>query len=117
MLGEDSEPESSSQICGLLRAGNEFSTNLRSPRGARLIRAFLRITDPGVRAAIVHMVEKMGSAPADCRRSRSALVTKPRRQPLQMLSSGARPGPLRAPVIPSAWGTPGCGRVTPVGAR
>jgi hypothetical protein len=34
--------------------------------GARLIRAFLRITDPGVRSAIVRMVERMGSAPADC---------------------------------------------------
>ena len=34
--------------------------------GARLVRAFLRITDPGVRSAIVHMVETMSSAPADC---------------------------------------------------
>jgi hypothetical protein len=32
--------------------------------GARLVRAFLRITDPGIRLAIVHMVEKMGRAPA-----------------------------------------------------
>ena len=35
-------------------------------QGARLVRAFLRITDPMVRLAIVHMVEKVGSAPADC---------------------------------------------------
>ena len=35
-------------------------------QGARLVRAFLRITDPRVRLAIVHMVEKMESAPADC---------------------------------------------------
>jgi hypothetical protein len=36
-------------------------------QGARLVRAFLRITDPMVRLAIVHMVEKIGSAaPADC---------------------------------------------------
>jgi hypothetical protein len=28
------------------------------------VRAFLRITDPGIRLAIVHMVEKMGRAPA-----------------------------------------------------
>ncbi|MGC2782386.1 MAG: hypothetical protein WA397_00810 [Roseiarcus sp.] len=34
--------------------------------GARLVRAFLRIADPGVRSAIVQMVEKMGSAAADC---------------------------------------------------
>jgi hypothetical protein len=32
--------------------------------GARLVRAFLRITDPTVRLAIVDMVEKV-SAPAD----------------------------------------------------
>ena len=35
-------------------------------QGARLVRAFLRITDPRVRLAIVQMVEKMGYAPADC---------------------------------------------------
>ena len=33
-------------------------------QGARLVRAFLRITDPMVRLAIVHMVEKVGSAAA-----------------------------------------------------
>jgi hypothetical protein len=56
-------------------ASSAPQTNLsqtHDPReGARLVRAFLRITDPGVRLAIVHMVEKMGSptmesAPADC---------------------------------------------------
>jgi hypothetical protein len=35
-------------------------------QGARLVRAFLRITDPRVRLAIVHMIEKMESVPADC---------------------------------------------------
>jgi hypothetical protein len=34
-------------------------------QGARLVPAFLRITDPTVRLAIVYMVEKVGSAPAD----------------------------------------------------
>jgi hypothetical protein len=34
-------------------------------QGARLIRAFLRITDPNIRLAIVRVVEKMGGAPAD----------------------------------------------------
>jgi len=33
-------------------------------QGARLVRAFLRITDPTVRLAIVDMVEKVGSTPA-----------------------------------------------------
>jgi hypothetical protein len=31
--------------------------------GARLVRAFLRIADPRVRSAIVHMVEEMGLGP------------------------------------------------------
>ena len=36
-------------------------------QGARLIRAFLQITDPRVRLAIVQMVEKVGfAAAADC---------------------------------------------------
>jgi hypothetical protein len=35
-------------------------------QGAQLIRAFLRITDPRVRLAIVQMVQKIGYAPADC---------------------------------------------------
>ncbi len=35
-------------------------------QGARLIRAFLRISDPRVRLSIVQMVEKVGSASADC---------------------------------------------------
>jgi hypothetical protein len=35
-------------------------------QGARLIRAFLRITDPRVRLAIVDMIEGIGSARVDC---------------------------------------------------
>jgi hypothetical protein len=36
-------------------------------QGARLVRAFLRITDPRLRLAIVQMVEKVGfAAAADC---------------------------------------------------
>jgi hypothetical protein len=35
-------------------------------QGARLVRAFLRITDPRLRLAIVQMVENVGSAAADC---------------------------------------------------
>jgi hypothetical protein len=34
-------------------------------QGARLVRAFLRITDPTLRLAIVQMVEKVGPAPAE----------------------------------------------------
>jgi hypothetical protein len=35
-------------------------------QGARLIRAFLRISDPTVRLEIIEMVETVGSALADC---------------------------------------------------
>jgi hypothetical protein len=35
-------------------------------QGARLVRAFLRISDPTVRLEIVEMVENVGSALADC---------------------------------------------------
>jgi hypothetical protein len=46
-----------------------FETNLSQTNdpqeGARLVRTFLRIADGEVRSAIVHMVEKMGSASAD----------------------------------------------------
>ncbi len=58
-----------------LNADHEFaaSTTLKTSlarindpqEGTRLIRAFLRITDPEVRLAIVQMVEKMGSVPTD----------------------------------------------------
>ena len=34
--------------------------------GARLVRAFLRITDPEIRLAIVDMVEKLGCVTAEC---------------------------------------------------
>ena len=33
---------------------------------ARLVRAFLRINDPKVRSAILHMVEHLASAAAEC---------------------------------------------------
>jgi hypothetical protein len=37
-----------------------FSKTNDPQQGARLVRAFLRISDPRVRMAIVQMVEKMG---------------------------------------------------------
>ena len=41
-------------------------SQINDPReGARLIRAFFRITDPTVRMEIVEMVENIGSALAD----------------------------------------------------
>jgi hypothetical protein len=45
-------------------ASSEIETGLSQindpKQGARLVRAFLRITDPTVRLAIVQMVEKVG---------------------------------------------------------
>lgn len=50
-------------------ASSEIETGLSQihdpKQGARLVRAFLRITDPMVRLEIVHMVEKVGTALAD----------------------------------------------------
>jgi hypothetical protein len=37
-------------------------TQSNPQEGVRLVRAFLRITDPTTRLAIVHMIEQMGSA-------------------------------------------------------
>jgi hypothetical protein len=49
-------------------ASSEIETGLLQlndpQQGARLVRAFLRITDPTVRLAIVDMVEKVGYTPA-----------------------------------------------------
>jgi hypothetical protein len=51
-------------------APSEIETGLSQindpKQGARLVRAFLQITDPMVRMAIVEMVEKAGSASAEC---------------------------------------------------
>lgn len=66
MLEEDSEPEAHRKFAASAALAMSRS-QIRDPQeGARLVRAFLRIADPGVRSAIVQMVEKMGSAHADC---------------------------------------------------
>ena len=58
--------ERPSQVCCV---SSPFEMNLSQTNdpqeGARLVRAFLRITDPGVRSAIVRMVETMGSASSE----------------------------------------------------
>jgi hypothetical protein len=66
MLEQDSERKAPRKFAAA--SGLEMSlSQTRDPQeGARLVRAFLRITDPAVRSAIVQMVEKMGSGPADC---------------------------------------------------
>ena len=66
MLEEDSERQAHRKFA--VSSALEISlTQTHDPQeGARLVRAFLRIADPGVRSAIIQMVEKMGSAGADC---------------------------------------------------
>ena len=66
MLEQDSEPKAHCKSAASSALEMSLSQTHDPQEGARLVRAFLRITDPGVRSAIVHMVEKMGSAPADC---------------------------------------------------
>ena len=64
------EQEAGQKAHRTFAASSEIETGLSQindpKQGARLVRAFLRITDPMVRLAIVHMVEKVGSAAADC---------------------------------------------------
>jgi len=67
MLEQDAGRKASRKFA----ASSEIETGLsqiNDPKeGARLIGAFLRITDPAIRRAIIHMIEKVGSAaPADC---------------------------------------------------
>ena len=84
--------------------------------GARLVRAFLRITDPRVRLAIIRMVEKMESAPADCqvpaiRPASSAFRTSPARLPHPTISTY-----LLIAIPPhSLWSGPLLSRVTSLG--
>jgi hypothetical protein len=66
MLEEDSEQKAHGKFAASFPLEMSLSQTQDPREGARLVRAFLRITDPGVRSAIVDMVEKMGSASADC---------------------------------------------------
>ena len=67
MLEQDSGREAPCTFAGSSEIETNFS-RINDPKdGARLIRAFLRITDPAICLAIIHMVAKVGSAaPADC---------------------------------------------------
>jgi len=65
-IGTGCGSESPSQIGASSALETDLSRANDPRQGARLVRAFLRITDPRVRLAIVHMVEKMEFAAADC---------------------------------------------------
>jgi hypothetical protein len=66
MLEQDGGPKASRKFAVSSEIETGRSQTNDPQQGARLVRAFLRITDPRVRLAIVQMVEKMGYAPADC---------------------------------------------------
>ena len=66
MLEQDSDQKAHRRFAASSALEMSLSHTHDPQEGARIVRAFLRITDPGVRSAIVQMVEKMGSAPADC---------------------------------------------------
>jgi hypothetical protein len=66
MLDQDSGRKADRKFAAPSALEANLSRTPDPQEGARLVRAFLRITDPRVRLAIVQMVEKMGSAPADC---------------------------------------------------
>jgi hypothetical protein len=66
MLEQDSGREASCTFAGSFETEPGLSQTNDPREGARLIRAFFRITDPTVRMEIVEMVENIGSALADC---------------------------------------------------
>ncbi|HSU98543.1 MAG TPA: hypothetical protein VLI91_00405 [Roseiarcus sp.] len=67
MLEQDSDRKADHNLAAPYPPGVGLSPTHDPKEGARLIRAFLRIGDPAVRAAVVQMVEKMGgAAPTDC---------------------------------------------------
>jgi hypothetical protein len=65
MLEQNSEPKTDRNFAPPPTLEMGLSQTYDPQEGARLIRAFLRIADPGVRSVIVHMVERMAS-PKDC---------------------------------------------------
>ena len=66
MLEQDSGREAPSTFAASCEIETGLSQTNDPREGARLIRAFFRITDPTVRMEIVEMVENIGSALAGC---------------------------------------------------
>ena len=65
MLEQDSERKAHREFAAPSAPEMSLSPIYDPQEGARLVRAFLRITDPVARSAIVHIVETMGSASTD----------------------------------------------------
>ena len=66
MLEQDSEPKAHRKFAACSALETSFPQTYDPQEGARLIRAFLQISDPRARSALVDLVEKMGAASADC---------------------------------------------------
>lgn len=66
MLEQDSGREAPCTFAASCEIETGLSQTNDPREGARLIRAFFRITDPTVRMEIVEMVENIGSALAGC---------------------------------------------------
>ena len=67
MLEQDRGRKASRKFAASSALEMSLSQTNDPQQGARLVRAFLRITDSRVRLAIIQMVEKVGSAAAaDC---------------------------------------------------
>jgi|HubBroStandDraft_2_1064218.scaffolds.fasta_scaffold1751550_1 hypothetical protein len=66
MLQQDSDQKTYRKVV----ASPGLEVKLRQPNdpleGVRLIRAFLQITDPGLRSVILHIIETMGSTQVEC---------------------------------------------------
>ena len=61
MLQQDSDGKSDRKFIASAALDTSIAQTNDPEEGARLVRAFLKIADPSVRLAIVHMIEQMAS--------------------------------------------------------
>ena len=65
MLHEESAQKAQRRFMASSALEMGLAQNHDAQEGARLVRAFLRVTDPELRSAIVHMIESMGPTPGE----------------------------------------------------
>ena len=61
MLQQDSDRKSDRKFTTSAALDTSIAQTNDPEEGARLVRAFLKVADPSVRLAIVHMIEQMAS--------------------------------------------------------
>jgi hypothetical protein len=66
MLERDADRKADRKFPAASALGARFQEPHDPQQGARLVRAFLKIADPKMRLAVIDMVERMGSQPAEC---------------------------------------------------